>query len=106
MTQFEERYGYTRERQDEPIREHHDRPINPQRVRALRLEARRTQQELASAAGLGISTVSLIERDALPDDHRPRVATVLRLAQALSEALGRPVDPLELLYDEPVGASA
>jgi transcriptional regulator with XRE-family HTH domain len=86
MTQYEERYGYTRERTDEPVREYYDRPINPQRIRALRLKARRTQQELASAAEIGISTLSLIERDALPDDHRPRVATVNQLAEALGEA--------------------
>jgi DNA-binding XRE family transcriptional regulator len=113
MTQYEERYGYTRDQgqrqgQDEPIRRvaaQDDRPFSPQRIRALRLQARWTQQELASAAGIGIATLSLIERDALPDGHRPRVSTVLRLAEALGEALGRTVDPEELLQPEPVGAT-
>jgi transcriptional regulator with XRE-family HTH domain len=84
-----------------------DRAIDRVAVRRLRLEARYTLQALATAADMGIATLSAWEVGRVPDDHRPRIATVLRLAEALSRALGREVNPDELLRPrEPAGVAS
>jgi transcriptional regulator with XRE-family HTH domain len=91
------------------VEQYEGRAINPRAIKALRLQARLTQQELASAAEIGISTFNTWERDRAPKDHRPRVGNVLKIAEALSARLGRTVDPGELLLpreSEPVGIAS
>jgi transcriptional regulator with XRE-family HTH domain len=79
------------------LEQYEGRAINPRAIKVLRLQARLTQQELASAAEIGIATLNTWERDRQPQDHRPRVGNVLKIAEALSAKLGRTVDPGELL---------
>lgn len=63
--------------------------IDPSRLRAQRLRAFMTQQDLAQETGLAKSTISLLERGR----QLARISTVRRLAEALD------VDPGELLVD-------
>jgi transcriptional regulator with XRE-family HTH domain len=50
------------------------------RLRAIRLGKNMTQQEVASAAGLSLSSVTQIEYGLIPD---PRLSTVQAIARAL-----------------------
>ena len=65
--------------------------IDPSRLRAQRLRAFMTQQDLAQETGLAKSTISLLERG----QQLARISTVRRLAEAFD------VDPAELLVDTP-----
>jgi transcriptional regulator with XRE-family HTH domain len=74
-----------------------DWPVNPWAIYTLRLEAKLTQLQLAVFADVGISTLCAWENARTSDEHRPRISTVLKLARALSDKLGREVDPADLL---------
>ena len=69
--------------------------IDPSRLRAQRLRAFMTQQDLAQETGLAKSTISLLERG----QQRARISTVRRLAEAFH------VDPSELLVETPLKES-
>lgn len=84
-----------------------DRAIDRAAVRRLRLEAGYTLQALATTADMAIATLNAWELGRVPADHRPRIATILRLAGALSAALGREVDADELLRPrQPAGVAS
>ena len=53
-------------------------------LKAKRLEAALTQQELATKAGVDINTVGELEKE--PPGKRPRPTTVRKLAEALGIA--------------------
>lgn len=59
------------------------------RVLAMRTARGMTQQQLASAAGISLATLSMIERGR----NRPRIGTLRRIAAALS------CDPADLLSE-------
>ena len=65
------------------------------RLRRLRQKARLTQQQLATAAGLAITSLAQIERGAGGD---PRLSTLLALAGTLG------VDPAVLVKGLPAAA--
>jgi transcriptional regulator with XRE-family HTH domain len=60
-----------------------------ERLRTIRIRRAMTQEELATAAGIGKNTVNRLERDLT----EPRPPTLRKLAQALE------VDPAELVED-------
>jgi transcriptional regulator with XRE-family HTH domain len=89
------------------MEQYEDRAIDGAAIKALRLEAGLTLLQLAYEAKVGIATLNAWELGRVPDGHRPRISTVLRLAGALSGALERTVDPGELLQPrEPAGVAS
>lgn len=69
----------------------------PTPLERLRAEAGLSQEQLAVKAGITRDTVSRIENRR----SEPRLGNLFRLAKALSEILGRPVDYTDLLAGEP-----
>lgn len=53
--------------------------VNGEKIRALRVRRRLTQQKLAVASGLSVTQVSRIEQGV----HTPRFSTIEKLAEAL-----------------------
>lgn len=73
-------------------------PLDPTRLRALRIETGLTARGLQTAAGVPTPTVYRIEAG---QAVAVTVATVEALAAALSRHLGRPVSVAELLTPPP-----
>jgi len=61
------------------------------RVKELRESQGRTQQELASSAGISLSILARIEQTNTKTD--PRISTVAALAKALGVGVGALADP-------------
>jgi transcriptional regulator with XRE-family HTH domain len=85
------------------------RKIDPERLRKLREEARITQTELARLSRVHHVSICNYERGNWEQSQR---LTVLRLADGLSKALSREVDPEEFLVPlqaepaEPIGIAS
>lgn len=73
-------------------------PLDPTRLRALRIEAGLTARRLQTAAGVQNPTVYRIESG---ETVTVTVETIEALAAALSRHLGRPVSVADLLTPPP-----
>jgi len=63
------------------------------RVKALREAQGKTQQELASSAGISLSILARIEQTKPGTETDPRISTVAALAKALGVGVGALADP-------------